>query len=164
MYRAKPSDHAVENADLVSSNIVGHSYEPIVCDMQPLNLNVSERMNGIHGAKEEETRCRQNQLTEWSDLSSSNDSHNRPPSTYIYFFLIVAFAAAINIVLCIWTLMTDEITGIYVILLYVHGFFQFGQGILSFLFFFDFTNINDVLRHLISRRRIFGFRSDYVEI
>lgn len=41
----------------------------------------------------------------------------------------------VGIALCIWTLLMDEMTGIYVMLIFLDGFLNFGQGIFAFIIF-----------------------------
>ena len=48
-------------------------------------------------------------------------------STYI-FDSDEIFENVSGIALCIWTLLMDEMTGIYVMLIFLDGFLNFGQG------------------------------------
>merc|ERR1711994_58140 len=81
----------------------------------------------------------------------------------IYFFLIVIFGGLIELLLCQWNLSNDNVSGIYLILLYLHLLFIYGQGILTFLFFFDFTETKEIISSIfnLSKR---PSRSDYLEI
>ena len=88
---------------------------------------------------------------------------SKPNFSTVYFFLIVIFGGLIEILLCQWNLSNDNVSGIYLILLYLHLFFIYGQGILTFLFFFDFSETKEIISSIfkLSKR---PSRSDYLEI
>ena len=48
--------------------------------------------------------------------------------TYILFDTNEILENVSGIALCIWTLLMDEMTGIYVMLIFLDGFLNFGQG------------------------------------
>jgi len=100
------------------------------------------------------------------EITKANDSQLVDPSTNlnsVYFFLIMIFGGLIEIILCQWNLSNDNISGIYVILLYLHLIFVYGQGLLTFLFFFNFSETKEMIRCILNRSRR-PSRSDYLEL
>ena len=84
-------------------------------------------------------------------------------SRNVYFFLFIMFGGLIDLVLCQWNLSNDNVSGIYLILLYLHLFFVYGQGILTFLFFFDFSEAKEIVRCIFCRTERQS-REGYLEI
>merc|ERR1711994_393910 len=78
---------------------------------------------------------------------------SKPNFSAVYFFLIVIFGGLIELLLCQWNLSNDNVSGIYLILFYLHLFFVYGQGILTFLFFFDFSEAKEIVRRLFNRTK-----------
>ena len=100
------------------------------------------------------------------EVSNANDSRSLDPFSNlnsIYFFFIMIFGCLIEIILCQWNLSNDNISGIYLILLYLHLLFVYGQGILTFLFFFKFSDIKEMINCMFQRTKQ-PTRSDYLEI
>jgi len=83
---------------------------------------------------------------------------------YTYFFLTVLLSGGIDIVLYSWNILSDDISGIYIMLYFLHLFLSYGQGILSLLFFVDIRNAKDYLLSAIRRKRHATIQSEYLEI
>ena len=102
--------------------------------------------------------------TKLGNESNLSQSNNVGPATYTYFFLIAIFAGLTDVILCMWNLFVDDVSGIYIILLFLNVFFVYGQGIISFLFFFEFKNTKEHLISLLSAKKKSRLRSHYLEI
>merc|ERR1711997_673138 len=83
---------------------------------------------------------------------------------YTYFFLTVLLSGGIDMVLYSWNILSDDISGIYFMLYFLHLFLSYGQGIMSLLFFVDIRNAKDYLLSAIRRKRNATIQSEYLEI
>ena len=118
----------------------------------------------IESVEEEIEKQYSEEDTKLGNESNLSESTKVRPATHIYFFLIAIFAGLIDVILCIWNLYADDVSGIYVILLFLNVFFVYGQGIISFLFFFEFTNTKKYLLSLLSAKKKSKLRSHYLDI
>merc|ERR1719273_2004351 len=99
---------------------------------------------------------------EISSLLRNSDDQNG--KDYKYFFLTVLLSGGIDIVLYSWNIFSDDISGIYIMLYFLHSFLSYGQGIMSLLFFVDIRNAKDYLLSAIRRKRNATIQSEYLEI
>merc|ERR1711997_750284 len=83
---------------------------------------------------------------------------------YTYFFLTVLLSGGIDIVLYSWNILSDDISGIYIMLYFLHLFLSYGQGIMSLLFFVEIGNAKEYLLSAIRRKRNATIQSEYLEI
>merc|ERR1711997_293675 len=83
---------------------------------------------------------------------------------FTYFFLTVLLSGGIDIVLYSWNILSYDISGIYIMLYFLHLFLSYGQGIMSLLFFVDIRNAMDYLLSAIRRKRNATIQSEYLEI
>ena len=157
-------DWLLKNIQLINNNKTQVSNYGSNCD----HLHPSLSKESFDDTKDECEKEADMQLKEETviEITKANDSQSVDPSTNlnsVYFFLIMIFGGLIEIILCQWNLSNDNISGIYVILLYLHLIFVYGQGLLTFLFFFNFSETKEMIRCILNRSRR-PSRSDYLEI
>ena len=94
------------------------------------------------------------------DTSLEDDNHDSMDLIkHTILLLCLCCSMFVGIAICLWTLVMEKMTGIYIELLFLDGFLNFGQGLFTFAIFgLDAKYVLVPLRKWL-RRRIYGQES-----